>query len=147
MKNSIKLILLIIPFSISMTVSAQQYPGAGMGGQPDMKNVMATMQKAQSCMKKIDKKKIMELDRKSRVFTKKIQALCTKGKRAEAEKISLKFAEAMMREPISKELQKCSKIMINMVPDSAGQEIHACDDIQSGDMAGPPGGMSIPPGY
>lgn len=93
MKTILKLLLLIIPFSIS----AQQPPHMGMGGQgmnqQDMQKMMAGMQKMQNCMLKIDKKEMQMMEKKSRAFSAEIQSLCAKGKRAEAEKKSQQFGK------------------------------------------------------
>ena len=138
MKTTLKLLLLIIPFSIS----AQQPAHMGMGGpgmnQQDMQKMMAGMQKMQACMQKIDKKKLEIMDQRAQVFSKEIQLLCAKGKRAQAEKKSQKFGKKMMNDPIAKELKKCSDMMTDMIPESAVEDVHACEATQNAAMYNPP---------
>lgn len=136
MKTTIKLVLLLIPFSIPASVLAQQYPG--MESQPDMKNMMATMQKMQACMQKINKKKMNKLERKSQAFSVKIQLLCAKGKRTEAEKKSFAFDKKMISDPTAKKIQQCTDIMVGMAPISALQNVHACDEMQQDSMFSSP---------
>ena len=138
MKTILKLLLLIIPFSIS----AQQPPHMGMGGQgmnqQDMQKMMAGMQKMGACMQKIDKKKLEIMEQRAQAFSKKIQSLCAKGKRAEAEIKSQRFGKKMMNDPIIKEINKCSKMMISMIPESAVEDIHACEATQDVGMYNQP---------
>ena len=138
MKITLKLLLLIIPFSIS----AQQPPHMGMGGhemnQQDMQKMMAGMQKMGACMQKIDKKKLKIIEQRAQTFSKKIQSLCAKGKRAEAEIKSQRFGKKMMNDPVIKEINKCSKMMISMIPESAVEDIHACEATQDVGMYNQP---------
>jgi len=138
MKTILKLLLLIIPFSIS----AQQPPHMGMGGQgmnqQDMQKMMAGMQKMGACMQKIDKKKLEIMEQRAQAFSKKIQSLCAKGKRAQAERESQRIGKKMMNDPIAKELKKCSDMMTGMIPESAIEDVHACEATQDDGMYNPP---------
>jgi len=144
MKNILKLTLLVIPFSLSMSISAQQYPGAGMEGQPDINKMMATMQKAQACIQKISKKKIEEMSKKTQVIQIKVQSLCAKGKRAQAAKTSLKYGKKMMNDPVVKAMKKCTDIMSGMANITTNDDVHACDMEY---VSMPQGGMGMPLGY
>lgn len=130
MKITLKLLLLIIPFSIS----AQQPPHMVMGGQEmnqqDMQKMMAGMQKMGACMQKIDKKKLEIMEQRAQAFSKTIQSLCAKGKRAQAERESQKIGKKMMNDPIAKELKKCSDMVIGMMPESSIEDVHACEATQ-----------------
>lgn len=145
MKNILKLTLLVIPFSISMSISAQQYSGAGMEGQPDMNKMMATMQKAQACMQKIGEKKMIEMSKKAQVFQAKVQSLCAKGKRSQARKFSLKYGKKMMNDPVVKAIKKCTDIMSGMANITTNDDVHACDMEHVSMPQG--GGIGMPPGY
>ncbi len=138
MKITLKLLLLIIPFSIS----AQQPPHMGMGGQEinqqDMQKMMAGMQKMGACLQKIDKKKLQIMEQRAQDFSKKIQSLCAKGKLAQAERESQKITKKMMNDPIAKEVKKCSDMMIGMMPESAIEDIHACEATQDDGMYNSP---------
>jgi hypothetical protein len=138
MKNILKLTLVVIPFSFSMSISAQPYPDADMEGQPEMNQMMAVMQKMQNCILKINKKDRQMVEKKSRTFSAEIQSLCAKGKRAEAEKKSQQFGKKMMNDPVIKEINKCSKMMTSMIPESAVEDIHACEATQDVGMYNQP---------
>ena len=116
-------ILALIPLSIS----AQQYPDMNMESQAEMKQMMETMQKMQTCMLKIDKKELKTLEQKGKVFEKEIQELCNKGKREQAQQKAKQIFKVMMNDPIAIKLKKCTDIMQGMSSEVDIDDLHVCD--------------------
>ena len=121
--KKLTLILVLIPLSIS----AQQYPDMNMGSQAEMKQMMETMQKMQTCMLKIDKKELKTLEHKGKVFEKEIQELCNKGKREQAQQKAKQIFKVMMNDPIAIKLKKCTDIMQDMSSEVDIDDLHVCD--------------------
>lgn len=121
--KKLTLILVLIPLSIS----AQQYPDMNMGSQAEMKQMMATMQKMQTCMQKIDKNELKKLEHKGKVFEKEIQELCNKGKREQAQQKAKQIFKVMMNDPIAIKLKKCTDIMQDMSSEVDIDDLHVCD--------------------
>jgi hypothetical protein len=117
------LTLALIPYSIS----AQQYPDMSMGNQAEMKIMMAVMQKMQACMQKIDKKELKILENKGKVFEKEIQVLCNKGEREQAQQKTKETFQAMMKDPITIKLKKCTDIMQDISSEISINDSHVCD--------------------
>ena len=121
--KKLTLILVLIPLSIS----AQQYPDMNMESQAEMKQMMETMQKMQTCMLKIDKKELKTLEQKGKVFEKEIQELCNKGKREQAQQKAKQIFKVMMNAPIAIKLKKCTDIMQDMSSEVDIDDLHVCD--------------------
>lgn len=43
-----------------------------------------------------------------------------------------------MNDPVIKKINKCSKMMTSMIPESAVEDIHACEATQNDDMYNQP---------
>ena len=121
--KKLTLFLVLIPLSIS----AQQYPDMNMESQAEMKQMMATMQKMQACMLKIDKNELKTLEYKGKVFEKEMQELCNKGKREQAQQKAKQIFKVMMNDPIAIKLKKCTDIMQDMSSEVDIDDLHVCD--------------------
>ena len=121
--KKLTLILMLIPLSIS----AQQYPDMNMGSQAEMKQMMATMQKMQACMLKIDKNELKTLEKKGKFFEKEIQDLCNKGKREQAQLRAKQIFKIMMNDSIGIKLKQCTDIMQDMSSEVDIDDLHVCD--------------------
>lgn len=102
MKLIIGLIMLLIP----MIILAQDMQGMG---NVDMQKMMEQMQKMQDCIQKIDQAKLKEFERRAYQMEKEIKALCSQGKRAQAEKKALAFSKEIAKDPTIKKLKKCQE--------------------------------------
>jgi hypothetical protein len=114
MKLSITILLLLLPVS----VFAQNYPGAGAGGmsQTDMQNMMEKAQEMQLCMQGLDQSKLQQLEPQARQFEAEIKALCSSGKRDEAQDEAISFAREMRDDPDIQKIRECSEHMSGMLP-------------------------------
>ncbi len=104
MKLSVIILLILMP----MVAVAQNYQNMS---EEDMQKMMQQMQKAQSCMEKIDQAKLDALDKRSSQMLAKVESLCAKGKRDEAQKTAISFVKEMAKDPTIKSMKKCSEMM------------------------------------
>ena len=120
-----KLILTLV--LIPLSISAQQYPDMNIGSQAEMKKMIATMQKMQACIQKIDNKEIEILKNRGKIFENEIQALCNKGKREQAQQKTKETFNTMMNDPIAIKLKKCTDIMQDISSEIDVEDFHVCD--------------------
>ena len=123
-----KLILTLV--LIPLSISAQQYPDMNIGSQAEMKKMIATMQKMQACIQKIDNKEIEILKNRGKIFENEIQALCNKGKREQAQQKTKETFNTMMNDPIAIKLKKCTDIMQDISSEINIEDFHVCDSPQ-----------------
>ena len=133
MKISTIIILLLIPI-ISV---AQNYQNMS---EEDMQKMMQQMQKMQSCLEKIDQAKLDALDKRSTQMRTKVESLCAKGKRDEAQETAISFGKEMAKDPTIQSAKKCtemvsSKMMQGMMPKMPMMDLdkdlssrHVCDE-------------------
>lgn len=108
-------ILPMILLMLSPIISfAQNPPDTNQG---DMNNMMQQMQNMQSCMAKIDQKKVQGLEKKSNQFMAEVNSLCASGNREEAQEKAVSFAKEMQNNAIMKTMKKCSDMMKGMMPE------------------------------
>ena len=132
MKPSITILLLLLPVS----VFAQNYPGAGGMSQADMQNMMEKAQEMQLCMQGVDQSKLQQLEPQARQLEAEIKALCSSGKRDEAQDKAISFAREMRDDPDIQKIRECSEHMSGMMPqmpfmdqadDTDSSSSHVCD--------------------
>ena len=116
-----KLCLLLTFLPVS--VHAQMPEGAGM-------QMMEKMQEFAQCMQGVDQKKLEAMGRESEKMEKEVDALCAKGKKAEATAKVASFGKKAMNDPEVKKVQKCTEIMKGIdipmpIPKIAKKEEHA----------------------
>ena len=104
MKISTIIILLLIP----MVTVAQNYQNMS---QEDMQKMMQQMQKMQSCLEKIDQAKLDALDQRSTQMRTKVESLCAKGKRDEAQEKAISYGKEMAKDPTMQAMRKCGEMM------------------------------------
>ena len=104
MKIAVIILLMLMP----MVSVAQNYQNMS---EEDMQKMMKQMQKMQSCMENIDQAKLKALDRRSSQMRTKVESLCAKGKRNEAQKTAISFGKEMAKDPTMKSIKKCSEMM------------------------------------
>jgi len=129
MKNTIALIMLLIP----LMVSAQGFPG----GDPQQMQVM--MQKAkemQACMQHVDQVKMQAFQQRAQRMGEEVKALCAAGKRDEALNTAISYSQEIAADSAMKEVKRCAEIMKGVMPDLSadisdykddGSEQHICD--------------------
>ena len=78
MKTSAIILLLFIPM-VAVAQTSQNM------SQEDMQKMMQQMQKMQSCLEQIDQAKLDALYQRSTQMRTKVESLCAKGKRDEAQ--------------------------------------------------------------
>ncbi len=124
-------IQMIIPFLLLPTLAvAQNYQGMS---EQDMQKMMQQAQQMEACMQDIDQAKMRELEQRSYQLDAELKALCSSGKRSEAEAKALAFAQEMEQDTTVQKLKKCGELMQGMLPqmpfmDQPTKESgHVCD--------------------
>lgn len=129
MKITITTMLLLF----SSLAIAQNYQGIS---ETDMQRMMQEAQKMQACMQNLDQQKLQALGEKAKQVESEIKALCTNGKRKQAEKKGYEFAQEMNTNPEIAAARKCGEMLRGMMPsfsfaDETANESggHICDDM------------------
>ena len=107
--------------------------------EEDMQKMMQQMQKMQSCLEKIDQAELDAIDQRSTQMRTKVESLCAKGKRDEAQETAMSFAKEMANDPTIQSAKKCtemvsSEMMKGMMPKFPMMDLqkdlssrHVCD--------------------
>ena len=126
--------LITLLFLFTFTVSAQEgMPNMNLPGidQANMPEMMKSMQKMSACMSKIKQAELKRIENIARKQNAALQKLCAAGKRDAAEKKGIEFGETMLKDPITKKINKCQEFMVGQIPTGAGMEndddLHICD--------------------
>jgi hypothetical protein len=120
MKISVIILLILMP----MVAVAQNYQNMS---EEDMQKMMQQMQKVQACMEKIDQAKLNALDKQSSQMRAKVESLCAKGRRDEAQRTAISFGEEMAKEPTMKSMMKCSEMMSSEMMEGMKPQIPTLD--------------------
>ncbi|MCG6930638.1 MAG: hypothetical protein LJE64_08795 [Desulfofustis sp.] len=129
MRTVLTFLLLVIPTSLM----AANPPAMNQG---NMQNMMQAMQQVQQCMEKIDQSKLEDLQAQSDAFKKEVDSLCTAGKRDEAQKRAMKFAQEAASNPVMKQMRECGELAKGVMPMMEGlgavdetqyENTHVCD--------------------
>lgn len=94
---------------------AQDYQGMS---EQDMQKMMQGMQRAQSCMQGLNPAELEALSQRGQAMQKEVQALCSSGKRDEAQARGMAFAREMQGNQTMQQMSKCGKMMAGMMPAS-----------------------------
>ena len=133
MKTSAIILLLFIPM-VAVAQTSQNM------SQEDMQKMMQQMQKMQSCLEQIDQAKLDALDQRSSEMQTKVESLCAKGKRDEAQQTAMSFGKEMAKDPTIQSARKCtemvsSEMMEGMMPKFPMMDLekdlssrHVCDE-------------------
>lgn len=112
--------LIFIPsLLLPAIVFAQNYPGMGGGNmnQMDMQQMMQKAQEMQACMQGVDPSKLEQLEQQARQVESEVKALCSKGKRDDAQNEATAFATEMLGNPDIQTIMKCGEQMRGMMPE------------------------------
>lgn len=123
--------LWIIIVLLSLPVYAQNMSTMS---EQSIQQMMEQAQKMQACMQNIDQSRLPELERKARVMESEIKALCTQGKRDQAEQKAVDFAKEVAQDKDLQAMRTCGEMMQGVMPQmppvdyerSAGNK-HICD--------------------
>lgn len=85
--------------------------------QQDMQKMMQQMQKAASCMEKIDKSEMEVLKQKQKKFEAEMRSLCSSGKRDAAQAKAMDYAKEISNSTMMKSMRECGKMMQGMMQD------------------------------
>ena len=122
-----KLFLTLTLFTLSVLVSAQQFPNMNMGNEAEIKKMMESMQKMQKCMAKINKNELKTMQQKAEKLEREVQALCKKGERKQAQAKATTAFNKFKNDPFSIKLKECTDILENISPKDDITETHVCD--------------------
>lgn len=127
MKSLAMFLLMLIP----ILASAQNYTAMN---EADMQKMMQQMEKAQSCLEKVDQSKLKALEQRSKKMEMEIKSLCANGKRDEAQNKALAFGKKIANDPSIKTMMKCTDSMKGMMPEISFKGLekdsvdrHICD--------------------
>ena len=132
MKIPVIILLLLIPIA-TVAQNSQNM------SEEDMQKMMQEMQKMQSCLENIDQAELDALDQRSSQMRSKVESLCAKGKRDEAQKTAISFGKEMAKDPTIQSAKKCtemvsSEMMKGMMPKFPMMDLekdlsnrHVCD--------------------
>ena len=96
---------------ITFTTSAAAFNGnSGMQGI-DMKNLAAKMGEMEACMKTVDQKALQQLQTRGEAVAEDVEALCSKGKRDQAQQKAVEFAKEVRNSPVLAKIRECGKIV------------------------------------
>ena len=109
MDKLITALLLILP----ALASAQNFQNMS---EADMRNMMQQAEKMQACMSEIDQSDLEKFEHQANQVQAKIDALCTSGKRDEAQEEGVAFAREVSSNESMKKMQTCSKMMEGAMP-------------------------------
>jgi predicted nucleic-acid-binding protein len=105
-----KILAIILLLIIPMVTVAQTSQNMS---QEDMQKMMQQMQKMQSCLEQIDQTKLDALDQRSSEMRTKVESLCAKGKRDEAQQTAISFGKEMAKDPTMQSARKCTEMVSN----------------------------------
>ena len=123
-------LVLVFPFAAS---AQQGMPGMDLQGidQTNMPDMMKNIQKMSACMSKISKAELKRVETIARKQDVTLRKLCAAGKRKAAEKKSIEFGKKMLKDPITKKINKCQEFMVGQIPTGPGMKnddgMHICD--------------------
>ncbi len=132
MKTSAIILLLFMPV-VTVAQTSQNM------SQEDMQKMMQQMQKMQACLEQIDQAELDALDQRSSKMRAKVESLCAKGKRDEAQQTAISFGKEMAKDPTIQSAKKCtemvsSEMMQGMMPKFPMMDLekdlsnrHVCD--------------------
>jgi hypothetical protein len=109
MKIFVVILLLLSPTA----VQAQNYQNMS---EQDMQKMMQQAQKMQECMMNIDQEKLRKIEQRSKQLDAELEALCTAGKRDEAQAKAISFGMELAKDPTLLEMKKCGEIYQGMAP-------------------------------
>lgn len=116
-----------------LTATALAQNAQDMSGQ-DMQSMMQKMQEMQSCMATIDQAELKAIEQRSEKLDAEINALCSAGKRDEAQDKVMAFGKEVAESPAMQTLKKCTEGLQDMVPEVGVGDIleeykdkHVCD--------------------
>ena len=92
---------------------AQNYPGMN---QDDMQNMMQQMQKMQACMQEVDQSRLKEFEQQGQAVEREVKALCSAGKRDEAQNKAMEFGRQVATDPDMQKIMECGKMMSSAMP-------------------------------
>jgi hypothetical protein len=107
--------------------------------EEDMQKMMQQLQQMQSCLENIDQAELNALDQRSSQMRAKVESLCAKGKRDEAQEAAISFGKEVAQNPTIQSAKKCtemvsSEMMRGMMPKMPFMDLdkdltsnHVCD--------------------
>ena len=132
-----KKFILVLVSLVSLTFA--QNNQMQMPSQEDMQKMMMQMQEMQMCMAKLDKDKMLVIQKEGLAFHEKVKKMCSTNQRAKAQATAKKYAKKMANDPYIKQIKKCTKGFEKNMPtepeDIDFDKVHVCDTgLDSPDM-------------
>ncbi len=81
-----------------------------------MQIMMKQMQEMQDCMQQIKKAEITAAEQHAMKIASEAKALCTEGKREQAQQHVLAFSKELAKSPALQELRRCSEMATGITP-------------------------------
>lgn len=133
---------LVLSLLLPIIAYAEKPAAMNAGDMTDenMQMMQKKMQEMQKCIGSIDKAELQKIEKRSIQIEEKIRSLCSKGKRAQAQKEALSFGKKISTMPAMKSMKKCAEDAQGMMQGMPmpGQDMdfsnrHACDDLSGTD--------------
>ena len=117
---------------LSGIAAAQDFGGFD---QKKMEALARQAQEAQACMAKIDEAELKRVQAAGEAKAEEVRALCSAGKRAEAQEAAVAYGKQVVEEPVVKQMQACAGLMDLSIPQAAWAQLedsdttkaHVCD--------------------
>ena len=130
---SLQSIFMVLLFVSSIGVARTDNSGIS---DEQMQQMMQGAQKMQECMANIDQAALQKLTEKSQEMQKELQALCSAGKRDEAQNRAIEYGKEIENSNEMQEMKKCGEMaqqMMQQMPaipgSNSGNAQHVCDVI------------------
>ena len=79
--------------------------------EADMQNMMQQMQKAQTCMEKINQSELDALEKRANKFEAEMKSLCAAGKRDAAQEKAMVYMKEIVNSSAVQQARKCGEMM------------------------------------
>ncbi len=136
MKRLILLLILALPSTLLAQDMSEEMQQALEMQQSMQQNMQQFVQMA-GCMKEIDQTRLQEYQQQSIALATKLEALCSSGKRDEAERTILEYQKKLANDPVLKAINTCmEKVEGDAFMDESEDEdmaddgnTHICDEM------------------
>lgn len=108
-----KTVIALTTCLLTMPALAQMPQGVD---QQDMQAIMLEMQKMQECMADVDSSELKALEQRSKELEAEVKALCSAGKRADAQDKAVDFSKEIMASKAMQTMKACTADLAAMAP-------------------------------
>lgn len=111
-------------------LAAQAQNPAGMS-DADMEKMMQGMEPMHECMAKLDQAALEQFGKEGEQMNAEVKALCTEGKRDEAQAKALEYGKKIANDPTMKAMAECGKQMQSAMPQMQSSAAPTPEELQN----------------